>query len=165
MKKGILYFLIVLLLPLAASAQNHDMDAFFNRFSSVEGATHLELSSELINLFLKRADDKNLTDAAKNISHIELLTFNSEHYADFFQTVTGSLSKTNFTELMRIRDAGEHFVVMADIDGKFVSELILVAGGNENVLIRIRGNISLDDINDFSGSTSMNLLDGFGIAH
>jgi hypothetical protein len=162
MKKGFLIFTTVLLITFAVSAQNNEIDALFNRFSSVEGATHIHLSGGLIDLFFKNSDDKNMTDAAKKISHVQVLTFSGEHHTDFFQAVTGSISKTKYTELMRINDAGEHFVVLADMDDKSVSELILVAGGDENVLIRIRGTISLDEVNNFSGSTSMNILGRFG---
>jgi hypothetical protein len=157
MKKGFLIIIAVLLLTFAVSAQNNDIDALFNRFSSVEGATHMNLSGGLIDLFFKNTDDKNMTDAAKKISRVQVLTFSGEHHTDFFQTVTGSLSNSTYTELMRINDAGEHFVVLADMDEKTVSELILVGGGNENVLIRIRGTLSLDEVNDLSGSTSMNI--------
>ncbi|MFU8861867.1 MAG: DUF4252 domain-containing protein [Cyclonatronaceae bacterium] len=162
MKKGFLIIINVLLLTVAGSAQNYEIDALFNRFSSVEGATHLNLSGGLIDLFFKNSDDKNMTDAAKKISHVQLLTFSGEHHTDFFQSVTGSLSKSTYTELMRINDAGDHFVVLADMDESSVSELILVGGGNENVLIRIRGSLSLDELNDLSGSTSMNLPGIFG---
>ncbi|MFN2372496.1 MAG: DUF4252 domain-containing protein [Cyclonatronaceae bacterium] len=156
MKKGFLIFISVLLLTFAVSAQNNEIDALFNRFSSVEGATHINLSGAMLDMFLKNPDDKNMTDAVKKISHVQVLTFSGEHHTDFFQSVTGSISKTKYTELMRINDAGEHFVVLADMDEKSVSELILVGGGNENVLIRIRGTLSLEEVNDLSGSTSMN---------
>ena len=162
MKKGFLIIINVLLLAFAVSAQNNEIDALFNRFSSVEGATHLNISGGLIDLFFKNTDDKNVKDAAKKISHVRVLTFSGEHHTDFFQSVTGSLSSSTYTELMRINDAGEHFAVLADMDEKTVSELILVVGGNENVLIRIRGNLSLDEVNDLSGSTSMNLPGIFG---
>lgn len=162
MKKGFLIIINVLLLTFSVSAQNNEIDELFNRFSSVEGATHLNLSGGLIDMFFKNSDDKHVTDAAKKISHVQVLTFSGEHQTDFFQSVTGSLSNSAYTELMRINDAGDHFVVLADMDENFVSELILVGGGNENVLIRIRGNLSLDELNDLSGSTSMNLPVRFG---
>jgi hypothetical protein len=95
MKKGFLIIINVLLLTFAVSAQNNEIDALFNRFSSVEGATHLNLSGGLIDLFFKNSDDKNVTDAAKKISHIRVLTFSGEHQTDFFQSVTGSLSNFN----------------------------------------------------------------------
>jgi hypothetical protein len=163
MKKGFLILLTALLLTFAVSAQNNEIDALFNRYSSVDGATHINLSGALIDLFLKSSDDKKMTDAARKITHIQVLTFGSEHQTDFFQSVTGSLSNSKYTELMRIHDAGDHFVVLADMDDNSVSELILVGGGKENVLIRLRGTISLDDVNDFSGSSSMNILGRFGL--
>ncbi|TVQ14784.1 MAG: DUF4252 domain-containing protein [Balneolaceae bacterium] len=162
MKKGFLLLLTALLFTFSVSAQNNEIDELFKRFSSIEGATHMNLSGALIDMFFRSSDDKNVSDAAKKISHIQLLTFSGEHQTDFFQSVTGSLSKTRYSELMRIHDSGNQFVVLADMDEKTVSELILVGGGNENVLIRIRGNMSLDDVNDISGSTSMNVTGRFG---
>jgi hypothetical protein len=162
MKKGLLFFFTALLLTLTASAQNNELDKVFDRYSSVEGATHMNLSGDLIDMILKSSNDKNMTDAEKKITHLQLLTFSGSHDTDFFQSVTRSLTSNKYTELMRIHDAGEHFVLLADMDEKFISELILVAGGDENVLIHIRGKMSMDDIEDFSGGSSSNFLGSFG---
>jgi hypothetical protein len=163
MKKGLLIFIAALMLPMAATAQSNNIDEIFNRYSSVDGATYVNLSGTMIEFFINRSGENKLTELANRISDIRILTFSNAHDSRFFQTVTGELQQSAYTELMHIRDGGEQFLFLAEMDDDHVSELLISAGGPENVLIRIRGNMSLDNVNGLSGSSSMNLLNGFGI--
>lgn len=162
MKKGLFLLSAILLLPLAATAQNNDIDALFNRYSSIDGATYLNLSGPLIDFFLSRSGENKLTEMASTISEIRVLTFKRDADPDFYRTVTSGLALSLYTELVHIRDAGEQFLLLADMDEESISELLMVVGGDENVLIRVKGSLSLSSVDGLSGSSSMNLLQDFG---
>ena len=55
-----------------------------------------------------------------------------------------------YEEFMRVKEKNQDMRILVKADGKRFSELLLIAGGDNNAVIQIKGDISLEDAKKLS---------------
>ena len=159
MKKITLY-IIALTIPVLLSAQSSQVEKIFTKYSGTEGYTSVHITKYMFELFAKIADEKEdqeFKDITSKLTGIKILTLDSatnvKRRQDFYKEIVGSLSKTEYKDLMIIKEGNEEVKFMIrEIDDK-ISELVMIVGGKgEAVLIVLLGDINLKQISKLSKS-------------
>jgi len=162
MKKLIL--IIAVVMPIALLAQKTPIDKLFEKYANKDGFTTVNISGKLLGI-AGQADDSN--DATKEmlskLSGIRILSVDDEKLTgklDFYEELNkeGFFDDKKYEVLMEVTEANEvvRFLVKDDGKGKF-SDLVLVVGGEDNVLISIKGNIDPENISKITKSLDIDL--------
>ena len=161
MKRAIISILFIALTTLVL-AQNSPVDKLFEKYSGKEGYTSVYISEYMFTLFSSmQTEDKEFDEAISGLSSIKILaTENPKIGVNFYDEIMRELPKKDYKELMVVKEKDEHLTFLVkDVQGKIV-ELLLVGGGNDNVLISIQGkNIDLKHIAKISQSMQIDGLD------
>ncbi|MTI32704.1 DUF4252 domain-containing protein [Xanthovirga aplysinae] len=162
MKKFIL-ILAIGLIPNLTFSQNKSIDDIFDQYAEKEGFTYVFISKHMFSLvstFTKgenKGFDEETKKTMKTVNAIsdqldELKILASDHRVDetngkeFYQELTSMISKDEYLEIMTVKDAKENIKFLIKQEGELISELLMVVGGTDQVLVDIKGNIDLKRI-------------------
>ena len=70
--------------------------------------------------------------------------------ADFFNSVMKDINIRDYEELMRVREANQDIRMLIKTSGNMIRELLLLAGGKDNFLIQVKGNITMKEARKLS---------------
>lgn len=143
------YFIIsfcFLLLTCSLNAQR-SVDAVFERYGDREGYVTLRLDGSLLKfsgLFEDEYDDDGISG---EITEIRILARdNKDHGREASRNhLTDEVSTRGYEEFMSVRDSDGDFRVLIKSRGRALSELLVLAGGRENLIVQVKGNISKKD--------------------
>lgn len=134
------YFILLLMIlaPLAASAQHKAVEQLFQKYSGKEGFTSVVITKNMFQLFanVENAENDEFLKAVKNLEFIKILSANTG--ADgktFYQEILKLIPEKDFKELMVIQDADEQVKFLtAEKDG-VIKDLLMVSGGKEESIV------------------------------
>lgn len=160
--------IIILITFLAATgnlmAQNDAISKFFSKYADDEDFTVVTVSSKAFSLFAQiDAEDPNDKEALEAISKLEglrvLALEDSTRGVKIYKEALSLIPTKEYGELMTVRHEGQDFKFLIKDSGSKISELLMVAGGQEGFfIISLVGDINLNQISKLS--SSMN-IDGF----
>jgi hypothetical protein len=156
MKRFIL-LLLTAAFPAFMMAQNSAVDKLFNKYKGKEGVTTVQISPELFQV-IKSMDIEEIKDQdfpLDKVSSVKILTIEDEEsYGDvnFYDEIKNDLDVNNYAEVMTVDDGGETVRMWMKVDGKTMSEFLLIVGGDENVLIYVTGNFNMSDLEGLAES-------------
>lgn len=147
MKKG-LWILIFSIFTLGSFGQK-SLDGIFEDYSGKKGYVTFDISGNLFSFGSLLADDYKKGEGLKDssISRIRILSLDEKENVDpdFYSDVIELLEKMRYEELMVINSHGTKAKIMVKAEGKLFSELVLLVGGDENVLIQVKGQLTRGD--------------------
>ncbi len=146
MKNFYLTPLCFILLSCSLGAQR-PVDAVFERYSDRDGYVTIRLDGNLLEfsgLFEEEYGDDGLSG---EITEIRILARENRDNdrADNRNDLTDEVSTRGYEEFMSIREADSDFRVLVKSRGRTLSELLVLAGGRDNLIVRVKGNISKRD--------------------
>jgi len=160
MKHTTLKITVILLLfvPVIVFGQKSAVDNLFDKYSSQDGFTSVDVSKGLFELFAEiEADDPEFEDFQKAVDGVETLRLiaystkdsengnNVESKDQFYKDVMSSIPFKDFKELMVIKDNDANVNFYAKSSGSIISEMIMVVDGDdEAVLLSLTGNLDLN---------------------
>jgi len=162
MKNNTLKIAIVLflLVPVIVFGQTSAVDALFDKFTSQDGFTSVDVNKGLFELFAEiEADDPEFEDFQKAIDGVESLRLIAYSINDndedsdntleakeqFYKDVMSSIPFSDFKELMVIKDNDANVNFYAKSSGSVINEMIMVVDGkNEAVLLSLTGDLDLN---------------------
>ncbi len=150
--------LLLLISPVFAIGQSSTVDNLFDKYTSQDGFTSVDVSKGLFELFAEiEADDPEFEDFQKAIDGVEslrLIAYSTEDKDDgntpaakeaFYKDVMSSIPFKEFKELMIIKDSDANVNFYAKSSGSIISEMIMVVDGkNEAVLLSLTGDLDLN---------------------
>jgi len=154
MKRSIL-LLIVLALGMSSFAQRNPIDVIFDKYSGTEGITTVFISSKMFSLIAGvELDDDELEEVVSKLKSIRILTVEDEELnnkLNFFLELEGNLDFSEYEELMVVKESDKDLKFLVKEKGNRIDELLMVGGGpGQNVLISIKGDLSLENISKIS---------------
>lgn len=164
------YLIILLFIAISTNisrAQNTAIDKLFDRYSEKDGFTTVYITQYMFSMFKDvHTDDKDFDDLVKSLKSIRILAVDNENPPkgiNFFTEIMKDLPVKEYKELMVIKEKGQDvkFLVKDNSSGK-ISELLLIAGGKDNALISIQGNIDLKNIAQLSKSMKIQGMEQLG---
>lgn len=131
------------------------IDALFSKYAGKDGFVTVTISGNLLKL-VDFLDDDDLDDdidvKPENITQIRILAQEDENIKveNFYDLVMKDIDTDLYEEFMRIRDSDQDVRMMVRTEGNRFKEFLLVAGGEDNVLIQIKGNMTYAEARKFS---------------
>jgi Domain of unknown function (DUF4252) len=163
MKRLLLFASLMILFPISYGQKS--IDALFDKYAGKEGFTTVTINGNLLSLArcFDHDADKDFSMPAK-ISTIRVLSQEDKSLKvdNFYDMVVKDLNLSDYEEFMRIKESDQDLRVLVRQDGNKFREFLLIAGGEDNAIIQITGDITLNEVKKLS--ENINKGDGTHIA-
>lgn len=145
MKKLILSLLIISI-GLTLFAQPAGFDRLYYQYKGEEGVVALKIPGFVMRLAGSIADlDKEEKQLLKSLRSVTVLTIEEGNlYPDVNFTEQIKFSGDQYQLLMEVHEDGEDVIIAAHEKNGKLRDLIVVVGGDENVLVHVRGRMDSD---------------------
>ena len=157
MKK--LLLLVLLMVSFTFVSGQKSIDALFDKYSGKDGFTTVTLNGNLMKLFRcfdkDSGDDENLP---AGVAEIRILTQEDKNIktVNFYDLVIRDIDLDKYEEFMRVKESDQDLRMLVRMEGKRFREFLLVAGGEDNAIIQIKGDLSLNDAKKISKDARTN---------
>jgi hypothetical protein len=157
MKRSLLIIsAIILLTPVYGQ---RSIDALFSKYSGKEGFVSVSVSGDLLKLSScfssENEEDRSLPS---NITEIRILAQENKNIksVDFFDTVIDRIDLDEYEEFMRVSRCDQELRMLVRPEGNSFREFLLIAGGDENALIQIKGKMTFSEARKLSKDLKKN---------
>lgn len=136
------------------------IDALFEKYAGKEGFTTVTIDGNLLKLAKCFSNDEDDTDnsVSANITEIRILTQENENMKveNFYDLVMKDFDLSKYEEFMRVKESDQDMRMLVRADGKRFKEFLIIAGGDDNVVIQIKGDLSFNDAKKLSADARKN---------
>jgi len=134
------------------------IDALFERFGGKDGFTTVTINGNLLKLAACLDDDNDENSMPANITQIRILSQEDDNQKveNFYNLVIKDIDLDNYEEFMRVKDSDQDLRMLVRSEGNKFKEFLLIAGGENNALIQIRGNMTFEEAKKFSHDAKKN---------
>jgi hypothetical protein len=151
---------------MAVLAQKSPVDKLFDKYKNQDGFTTVNISGKLLGFAAQMEnEDENVSDMLSSLKGIRVLTVDDAELnkkLDFYEELSkdGFFKNNKFEVLMEVTEQDEvvRFLAKDAGNGK-LSDLLLVVGGDDNVLISITGLINPEDVGKITKSLNVDVGD------
>ena len=150
MKK--IYGIIVIALFTTTIYAQKSIDALFDKYSGKDGFVTVTINGNLLKLAASLDDDED-SDIPKEISSIRILAQDEDYKGtveNFYDLVIKDLDVSKYEEFMTVKESNQDVRMLVRMEGNKFTEFLLIVGGEDNALIQIRGNMTLDEAKKFA---------------
>jgi hypothetical protein len=155
--KRMLCFIGLLTCLSVVNAQK-SIDNLFEKYAYRDGFVSVTINGNLLKLASILDDDIDDDSLPASISGIRILAQEDEEMKidNFYDTVMRDINVSDYEEFMRVRESDQDLRMLVRTEGDKFKEFLLVAGGKDNVLIQIKGNMTLKEAKKFSADIRKN---------
>jgi hypothetical protein len=150
------FLLISLIASFAVSMSGQSsIDKLFDKYAGKEGFVTVSINGNMLKLIAAIDDnDDEIMKRADKFTTIRILAQEDEFFdsENFYDLVIDEVNRGDYEELMTINSSDADVKILVRTDGKVFKEFLLIAGGDDNALIQIKGNLSYDDVKDMGES-------------
>ena len=149
MKKGIFITLLAIIICQGSfgkenflrTEEKNTVEQLFSSFSKEKNTVHVKLGSFAMTFA------KIFTDT-KGVSGVEVYSFDEcdNSVKNRFNEAIKSLKDKSYETLVSTSEDGERTKVLVKIKDDYINEIVVVTGGNDPALVRIKGKIKPDDV-------------------
>ena len=160
--KKIALFIPVLLLPLMLTAQNTPIDKLFKKYSGQEGFTTVLVTQDMFKVISNLEEEKGeIEGTLGKIERVRIIAQEDEANVEgvnFMEELKG-VEFDDYKELVVVKEADQEVLVLAkEEDGK-IHELLVLVGGEENVLVSVEGKFTMEDLETLGDLEGLDKLD------
>ncbi len=150
MKK--LFVLMVLTMTATLGFGQKSIDDLFERYAGKDGFTTVTINGNLLKLFHGFSDDSVDAELPATINEIRILAQEDKnlHVDNFYNLVINDIDLKNYDEFMRVKNSNENLRMLVRSEGNRFREFLLIAGGEDNAVIQVKGNMTYEDARKFS---------------
>jgi hypothetical protein len=150
MKK--LFWIITLLASLSVVNAQKSIDALFDRYAGRDGFVTITISGNLLKLACLLDDDKEENPLPGDITEIRILVQEDKEMQveNFYDMVIRDIYVKDYEEFMRVKESDQDIRMLVRSDGNIFKEFLLVAGGEDNFIIQVKGNMTYKEARKFS---------------
>jgi hypothetical protein len=153
MKK--LLFLVILISFATFVSGQKSIDLLFNKYAGKDGFTTVTFNGNLLKLFAGCNNDDDDEDDNSMPSHVSLIRIlaqedSSTKIENFYDMVINDINLSSYDEFMRIKKSDQDLRMLVRTDGDIFKEFLLIAGGEDNALIQIKGEMTFKEAKKFS---------------
>jgi hypothetical protein len=158
MKKLLLFTILTITFPFVYGQRSIDM--LFDKYSGKDGFTTVTISGNLLKLArcFDSDDDHDSNSMPAGITWIRILSQEDKSIKveNFYDMVIRDLDLNRYEEFMRVKESDQDLRILVRADGNKFKEFLLIAGGDDNALIQIKGDLTFDDAKRFSADARKN---------
>jgi hypothetical protein len=137
----------------------------FNRYAGNDGFVTVTISGNLLKLAKALCDDDDNDDDClpATITTIRILVQEDEGLktGNFYDLVEREIDRKNYEEFMRVRKSDQDLVMLVKTAGRSFKEFLVIAGGEDNLVIQVKGNMTFREAEKFSEEIKKDNGDGF----
>lgn len=153
MKKGIIIVLSIVFMhhygfcqdkkTLSDRKTSYTVEQFLNEFSEEEGNIKIKLGGFV--MFLS-----NLFTGVKGVSGVEVYSFDEckKEIRDHFNSSLKVLKDNTYETLVSTTENGVKTKILVKTKEKYIKEIVIISGGNDPSLVRIKGKIKPETVKD-----------------
>ena len=156
----------LLLFPVFLMAQNPAGDKLFNKYQGKEGFTTVLINKEIFKLIsATEKEEKELDQPLDKISGIKILAQEDDTIMqglNFYDELKKDLDFSDYMELVVVKEKDQDVWIIARENNGRMAELLIIVGGEENVLVWIEGDFTFEELAELGGIDGLehlNLLD------
>ena len=155
MKK--LFLFVALTITTTIVSGQKSIDALFERYAGRDGFVTLSISGNLFKLACLNDDDNDNPVPAK-ITEIRILAQEDDNIKvdNFYDLVINDLNLNDYEEFMRVKKSDQDLRMLVRSEGNKFKEFLLIAGGEDNALIQIKGNMTFKEAKKFADDAKKN---------
>lgn len=150
--------LIVLMITATFVYGQKSIDDLFERYAGKDGFTTVTLNGNLLKLAHHFGENDEDTSFPANITEIRILAQEDKSIPveNFYNLVIKDIDLKNYDEFMRVKKSDQDLRMLVRSEGNRFKEFLLIAGGEDNALIQIKGNMTYEDAKKFSREAEKN---------
>jgi hypothetical protein len=158
MKKLLLF--VVLSITYSFVYGQKSIDALFEKYAGKEGFTTVTINGSLLKLARCFDNDNDQDDdhLPAKITELRILTQDNDSIKveNFYDKVMADINLNDYEEFMRVKDTDQDLRMLVRIDGRKFKEFLLIAGGEDNAVIQIKGELTFNDAKKLSSDAKKN---------
>lgn len=141
--KKIITPIVLFLFALTVNAQS-SIDRLFDRYQGVDGFVTVTLSGSFLKLAGHFDDDEELLKHADKFTSIRILAQEDDNMdvENFHDMIMDELDGGGYEEMVRVNSSDADLKIMVRAEGNIFTEFLLVAGGDDNAIIQIKGRLT-----------------------
>ncbi len=147
--KKIALFIPVLLVPLMLTAQTKSIDKLFKKYYGKEGFTTVLITQDMFEVIANMEEEKGEFEGTLGkIKRVRVIAQEDEAdvaAVNFMEELKG-VEFDDYKELVVVREADQEVMVLAKEEDGRLSELLVLVGGEDNVLVSVEGNFTMKDL-------------------
>ncbi len=128
------------------------VDALFNKYAGAKGFTTVTLSGDLLKMVKSLGDDSDFDSLPCKITELRILAQDDHNMKidNFYDIVMNDINLSDYEEFMRIRNSDQDLRMLVRSEGDRFREFLLVGGGKDNLVIQIKGDMTLREAKKLS---------------
>ncbi len=156
MKKLILFTVLSAFVTIVSGQKS--IDALFDKYAGKDGFTTVTISGNLLKLAACLDDEEDENNLPAKISEIRILTQDDENLnvGNFYDLVIKDIDLGKYEEFMRVKESDQDLRMLVRSEGRTFTEFLLIAGGEDNALIQIKGSMTFKEARKFSDDAKKN---------
>jgi hypothetical protein len=160
--KKIALFIPVLLLPLMLTAQKTPIDKLFDKYYGKDGFTTVLVTKDMFEVISNMEKEKgDIEGTLGKVERVRVIAQEDEadvESVNFMDDLKGA-EFDDYKELVVVKEADQQVLVLAkEEDGK-IRELLVIVGGEDNVLVSVEGKFTMDDLEALGDLDGLDKLD------
>jgi len=143
---------IVLTITATFAYGQKSIDALFEKYAGRDGFTTVTINGSLLKLAHLLGDKDDEDALPVHITEIRVLSQEDDHMKvdNFYNNVINDIDLKNYDEFMRVKKSDQDVRMLVRSEGNKFKEFLLIAGGEDNAIVQIKGNMTYEEAKKFS---------------
>ncbi len=151
--------LLALILLLFACKNDQAIDSAFSKYNHREGIVSITVPGFLIRTFTDKKslgpEERELLQQVEKVKIISVEDHAAYRNINFYDEFRSLIEKENYTELLSAKSYGDDVKILAKVNRKKqVKDLLIIANGNDNAMIYVKGDFTLDKLAELANKTN-----------
>jgi len=157
--------IVMMAVAVAAQAQGDAISKFFSKYQNDETFSQVNMSSKMFslmaNLEVENPEDQEVVNMISKLKGLKILAKEeARNSRELYKEALGMIPAKEYEELMSVRDKDKDMKFFIKESGGKISELVMVAGGNEEfMLLSLFGEIDLKQVSKISKKMNIDGLE------
>lgn len=151
--KRLFVTLVLSVIVISAQAQR-SIDRLFDKYSGSDGFVTLNINGNILKLLnvCQHDNERNKDSWSARVDRIRIMVQEDNNMVteNFYDKVIRDINRDQYEEFMRVKESDQDLIMLVRTEGSRIKEMLLVGGGEDNLLIQIRGNLTLKDAKELS---------------
>lgn len=163
MKRIILSAIVLLFLGAAGISQTLGTENLYQKYKGEKGIVSVWIPGAVMKFASAVADlDKEEAALLRSIKSIRVLTIeDTERYegVNFVREAKFREGQSGYATLMQVTDGGEDVMILGKEKNGKLKNLLILVGGEENVMVHIKGRLNADMLGSIAGVAGLDEID------
>jgi hypothetical protein len=152
--KKLLLIAGAVIVPFLLMGQNPAVDQLFDKYQGKEGFTTVYINKDIFKMISDNEEtEQDINKTLEKISGIKILAQEDEAVTgnlNFYDELKKNMDFSNYKELVVVKEKDQDVWIVARENNDRIAELLIIVGGDDNVLVWIEGNFTFEDLSELS---------------